>query len=193
MVRKLCLAICLMALLPTLALAGDIPFSGSGSDGTLQTGQPFAYDFDNGVFEPDFGIPGVGNGLATWEGPTVTSFEIIFNLPAGVVIDPAMVEQGQTGDCVGGPAGGTAFCAQPYTTPWTAQLIGTNELVFTATPGNYLTSGDPFFLNIFFSGGDPNGASFSGAFSYSTPEPSSILLLGSGLLGTVTFLRRRKL
>jgi hypothetical protein len=193
MIRKLCLAISLIALLSTVAFAGDIPFSGSGSSGTLQTGQPFAYDFDGGVFEPDFGIPGIGNGLATWQGPTVSQFEITFDLPAGVEIDPAMVELGQTGDCVGGPAGGTAFCAQPFTQPWTAQLIGANELIFTATPGNNLTNGDPFFLNIFFTGGDPNGASFSGAFTASTPEPSSILLFGSGLLGAVTFMRRRKL
>jgi PEP-CTERM motif len=193
MIRKFWLATCLLALLSTLAFAGDVPFSGSGQSGTLQTGQEFAYNYDNGYYAPDFGIPGVGAGLAIWNGPTVTSFTITFDLPTGVVIDPTLVQIGQTSDCVGGYAGGTAFCAQPYTTPWTVQLIGTNELIFTATPGNYLTSGDPFFFNVFFDGGDPSGASFSGSFTESTPEPSSILLMGSGLLGMATFLRRRKM
>lgn len=192
MIRKACMALCLMALLPAAAFAGSIPFSGSGSSGTIQTGQPFAYNFDNGTFEPDWGIPGVGGGTATWSGTEIGSFEITFNLPAGVVIDPAMVAQGQIGDCVGGAAGGTAFCAQPYTQPWTATLIGTNTLLFTATPGNFLTTGDPFFVNIFFTGGDPNGASFSGSFN-TAPEPSSLLLMSSGILGIGAILRRRKL
>jgi hypothetical protein len=193
MLRRLWLVLWVVALIPGAAFAGNIPFSGSGTSGSLQTGQPFAYDFDGGVFEPDFGVPGVGAGTATWSGPTVDSFEISFNLPNGVIIDPAMVQLGQTGDCVGGAAGGTAFCAQPYTAPWVATLIGNNTILFTASAGNDLTNGDPFFLNIFFSGGDPNGATFNGNFGTSTPEPSSILLMSSGVLGLATVLRRRKL
>jgi hypothetical protein len=193
MIRKLIFVLSLMALVPAAGFAGSIPFSGSGANGTIQTGQPFAYNFDNGVFEPDWGIPGVGGGTAIWNGPNVGSFEITFNLPSGIVIDPAQVLVGQTGDCVGGAAGGTAFCAQPYTSPWIATLIGTNTIMFTATPGNFLTTGDPFFVNIFFSGGNPSGAAFSGSFTTVVPEPSSILLFGSGILGVTAILRRRKL
>jgi hypothetical protein len=190
MVRRLLFLLCLMTLLSGAAFAGNIPFSGSGTSGTLQTGQPFAYDFDNGIFEPDWGVPGVGNGTGIWTGGTVGAFEVSFNLPDGVMIDPNMVQIGQTGDCVGGAAGGTAFCAQPYTAPWIATLIGDNTILFTATPGNLLTNGDPFFVNIFFSGGDPNGASFSGNFTV-VPEPGSLILMGTGVLGIGAIVRRR--
>ena len=74
-------------------------------------------------------------------------------------------------------------CAQPFTAPWVATLIGDNTILFTASPGNDLTAGDPFFLNIFFEGGDPNGASFSGSYNTPAPEPGSLSLMGSGVLG----------
>jgi len=190
MIRRWVLAISLMALVPAFAFADNIPFSGSGSSGTIQTGQPFLYGFDT---EFVWGLPGDGHGLTTWNGPLVGSFDITFNLPDGVVIDPAMVTIGQQGDCVGGAAGGTAFCAQPFTQPWIATLVDNDTIEFTASPGNYLTPGDPFFVNIFFSGGDPAGASFEGNFGTTVPEPSSWVLLGTGVLGIAAYVRRRKL
>ena len=48
--------------------------------------------------------------------------------------------------------------------------------------GDLLINGDPFFINIFFTGGDPNGASFSGDWVTPVPEPSGLVLFGSGIL-----------
>ncbi len=183
--RKVSGLLCLLLLASTAAVAGSIPFSGSGSSGTINPGQPFSYSGDGGA---DWGVPGVDGGLAVWTGPTVDQFTITFDLTGGISIDP--LDVGTT--CNGGPSGGTVFCASPYSQPWNVTNLTTDSITFTALPGgDLLINGDPFFINIFFTGGDPNGASFSGDWVSPVPEPSGLVLFGSGVLGLVGILRRR--
>src|SRR5271157_5186806 len=133
MLRKTFLIVCLVAL-TSVAFAGSIPISGSGGSGTIQTGQPFAYNGDGGgIVEPNWGIPGVNLGAPIWNGPTVNEFMVTFTLPAGVSIDPAQIDVGNNSGCFGTSFGGTAFCAGPYSAPWTATLIGTNGIDFTSS------------------------------------------------------------
>jgi PEP-CTERM motif len=199
MVGKLLVLSCLLALASLRASAGNITFSGSGTSGTVAPGVSFSYDADGAEVEGDWGIPGVSAGTLGWPSGygTATDFEITFNFPtspAGVpptAIDPAQIAIGNAAGCEGESTGGTTFCAGPYNSPWIADLISSNTIEFFASPGDALTPGDSFFVNIFFSGPDPSGASFCGSWSESeTPEPSSLLLLGTGLLGLGPFVRK---
>jgi len=198
MLRKLCLVLCLVGLACLTAYA-DIPFSGSGSSGTIAPGQPFTYDADGAIVEGDWGVPGVGSGILTWTDPTtIHDFEITFTLGSGTILDPAQVIIGNMSACAGSSGGGTTFCsiAGSMAFLWTATLNSTDTgITFVAPAGGDLVTGDTFFTNIFFSGPDPNGAAFSGAWTTggaTTPEPSSLLLLGSGVVGFAELLRRKR-
>jgi hypothetical protein len=186
--RKASGSLCLLLLASIAAMAGSIPFSGSGPSGTVAPGQPFSYDFAGASPEPNWGIPGVGATLATWSGPTIDQFTITFDLGPGIEIDP--LNLGDT--CNGGPSGGTVFCALPFSQPWNVTTLTTDSVTFTALPGSdLLMNGDTFFVNIFFTGGDPNGAAFNGAWVSAIPEPGGIVLFGSGVLGLAGVLRRK--
>ena len=183
--RKLVLMFCVVLAAVATASAGSISFTGSGTSGTIDPGQPFAYDSDG---LPDWGVPGVSGGLATWSGPPVDGFTINFDLPQGISIDP--MDLGTT--CDGTASGGTVFCSSPFGQPWDVESLTANSITFQAPDGEVLTNGDPFFINIFFTGGDPAGASFSGEWETSpVPEPNSLLLMGSGVLGIMAVLRRK--
>jgi hypothetical protein len=188
LIRKLALLLCVVTASWMTAAASSIPFNGSGSSGTIPPGQPFAYDFDHASQEPDWGIPGVGGTLSVWTGPVIGQFTITFDLPQGVIIDPMNLG----GNCNGGPMGGTVFCASPYSQPWNVTALTSDSITFTAQPGgDLLINRDPFFVNIFFSGGDPNGASFNGAWVTAVPEPGSLILFGTGTLGAAALMRRK--
>ena len=184
MPRKFSLLLCLL-FLASPAVFADIDFSGSGPSGTIAPGQAFIYNFD---LNPDWGVPGVGNGLAIWSGATVDGFTISFTgLPQGVGITNLGTS------CDGGFSSGTVFCASPYSQPWVATLSNNDTSVtfMAQSGGDLLTNGDPFFINIDFTS-DPNGAAFSGSWiAEPVPEPGSIVLFGSGALALVGVFRRK--
>ncbi|HTV53600.1 MAG TPA: PEP-CTERM sorting domain-containing protein [Terriglobia bacterium] len=193
--RKMLFLSCVLALVSTTAFAGEIPFSGSGTSGTAAPGVTFSYDFFGASPEGNWGIPGVGASVVSWPGSTtISGFDITFALPAGTAIDPAQIAIGNGAGCAGFIFGGTTFCASPYSAPWTAVLVASNTIDFSASPGNTLVPGDDFFVNIFFSGPDPSGASFSGNWITSlAPEPGTMFLFGIGFLGLAAVLHRRQL
>lgn len=188
--RKVAGVMCVVLLASIAGVAGVIPFSGSGSSGVVSPGQPFAYNFDGGVFEPDWGIPGVANGVSDWNGPTIDQFAITFDPAVGISLDPLNLGTA----CNGGSYDGDVFCASPFSQTWRVTTLSTDSITFTALPGgDLLINADPLSVNVFFTGGDFNGASFSGDWVTPVPEPGGIVLFGSAILGLAGIFRRKLL
>src|SRR6516164_8752313 len=175
------LVLCVIALISLTGFAGSIPFSGSGGNGNLQTGQPFAYDADGGTFAHDWSIPGVNFGTAIWSGPTVVGFLVIFELPTGVIIDDAQVTIGNGADCLGSSIGGTTFCAGPYSAPWAVTMVGRNDILFFWGPSDERRL--VLRRHILYRG-NPYGAAFSGEF-IPIPESTSGILVSSGIFALI--------
>lgn len=190
MVRRLSFLLYLIALAPGVAFAGNISFSSSAGDGAIQTVQTFAYSVDNDAFAPDLRIPGLGGSTAAGNGLAIGSSE---NFGPDVVIDPAMVAVGQSLGCLSGAAEDTAFCAQPYWSPNATVRVGDKTVLLTTPSGDYLADGDPFSANNTFAGAEAIRATLSSDVPTVVPEPSSMILLGTGIVGIAAIFRARKL
>jgi hypothetical protein len=170
-------------LFATVAMA-DITFSGSGTSGSIAPGLMWSFD-ETTVFRglPVWGVPGLGDGNATWTGSgPVDDFTITFT---GLTID-------QTPDPNPTGVGDFTRFHLADDTPWTASFIGTDTVHFTAPdPSHWLYPGTQFFVNIAFTDQNVETVTFTGSWSEPVPEPSSLLLIGTGLIGAAGSLRRK--
>jgi hypothetical protein len=162
---------------------------GGGTSGTT-SGETWAVNFDSGSIwgVDDWGMPGVEAGAETWSNAAVDAITLSFTLPGGVTISPSIVGSNCAPD---NP------CMYDFGTDqaWSASLgPGDLSITFFAPNGTFLNNGDSFYLDVPFTstGALSGGLAFSGS-AYVTPEPASVLMLGSGLLGLTLLARRRKM
>jgi hypothetical protein len=205
---------CVFALLAALTVSSigqsaTIDFSGSGTSGTIPPGS-MAW-----VVTPDdattmgldcisptvnrcdisvWGVPGLGALSLTWPSGNgdALSFTVTFTgLPGGVTID-------QTAD----PAPNsfddfTRFqdiTNLTLTAVWTPSYTGGNSVTFTDPSAGGMPAGDVFFVNVAFTGGTVDAATFTGDWTTDAPvagvpEPGSLSLAGLVLVGAAMFAR----
>lgn len=168
-----------------------IPFSGSGSSGTIAPGEPWSIN-DYGTYS--WGSRG-GEGTLAWASPVgdITGLTIHFlGLPNGVVIDDIDLAPPKCG-------GGTKLCPGPGTLTgigWTPTLSADGSTVTFDAPvgilGIPLGPGQHYLVIVNFSGNEGDSVSFTGGWISPVPEPGTVWLLGAGLAALGDVVRRRR-
>lgn len=200
--KNLHLALCGIVCAGVLAgtAVADSTFSGSGSSGTLASStETWQFNADGGAAKTGYlnnwGSPGVGESVAAY-GESSPAYGLMLTFSGGGAINAASISLGTAAGCTGNTSGDTTFCSVSPTTIWQAFQTGPDTIDFLAqSPSFDLTQGQYYFVNVFFNGATPT--SFTGAWltnftptpPSSTPEPSSILLLATGLLGLAALAR----
>jgi hypothetical protein len=180
----------------TASAKADVSFVGIGATGTDVYGNTWVWNttLPLGFALPNvsvWGIPGLGNGNATWTGPATNDFDIVFGtaftLPGGVKIDFT--------PSTGGYDDQTRFVNMATGGLWTEVAVSPTEIEFFAPAGSQLVAGQQFFVNVAMTGllTPAQIANIGFVASYSpVPVPPSVLLLAPGLLGLVGIRKRFK-
>jgi len=145
-------------------------FSGSGTSATINPGVPWHFISPAGILSPSVFVFGSG-GPETW--PThapgdITDLTLTFTgLPTGRDIFFGFFATGS-----------------PSATPWHDVLSnGDRTITFTAPTGVSLNPGEEFLGSVSTNlGPHISSVNFTGAWSAPVPEPSSLVLFGTGLL-----------
>jgi hypothetical protein len=174
---------------------------------------PFTFNFDeqgNGYFSPSSGAPfGPLNGALAADPSNGGVLALTFMLPPGVTVGNGDVEVfdvvGSTttlgdiirftdasGNLTGATADRVIFYSDADSTPSDTSIGDTG---FPSNKGTgataTLTEVGPEGANG-FTYNTPGGNTFNGTSDGTLPEPGSLFLLGSGLLGIVGFMRKKK-
>lgn len=154
-------------------------WGGAGGSGVDPYGHPWQITAGSPLA---WGIPGLGFGTLTWAGPTLSSFEIAFN--GGSLIATNVDPDSFTA---------TRMRNVSETTFWDVLLAADRRSVlFTAPTGAEITTGDEFFVNVVFETAD-RPTSFTATYNVTAvPEPSTYVLMATGLLAIGGAAARRR-